>query len=81
MSPELPFTSNNTIKVFRHAVSFDEHRSKYNVVLWQSEDEALSQDPVRTESAVDGVIEVWFAGVHSGTFDSTSLTSRSVLTN
>ena len=67
---ELPFTSNNTIKVFRHAVSLDEHRSKYNVVLWQSEDEALSEEPVRTGSAADGVIEMWFAGVLSGTFDS-----------
>ena len=77
MSPGLPFALNNTIRVFRHAVSLDEHRSKYNVVLWQPNDESLT----RTDSDVEGVIEMWFAGVHTGTFNPTSLTWTSASSN
>ena len=76
LSPALPFSSNNTIRVFRHAISLDEHRSKYNVVLWEPNDKPLRKDSTRTESDVEGVIEMWFAGVHSGTFDFTSRTWR-----
>jgi hypothetical protein len=68
MSKTLPFTSSNTIKVFRHAISLDERRTKYNVVLWQPVEESLCPDPTKTGS---DVIEMWFAGVHSGTFDFT----------
>jgi len=71
-SRTLPFTSSDTIRVFRHAISLDEHRSKYNVVLWQPNDESLCPDPTRTESEIEGVLEMWFAGDHSGTFDFTS---------
>jgi hypothetical protein len=76
MSRTLPFTSSDTIKIFRHAISLDEHRSKYNVVHWQPSGESLCPDPTRTESDIEGVIEMWFAGVHSGTFDVTRLQLR-----
>lgn len=34
-SPDLPFVSNNhAIRVFRHAISLDEHRIKYAQNLW-----------------------------------------------
>jgi hypothetical protein len=69
MSRTLPFTSSDTIKVFRHAISLDEHRSKYNVVLWQPVGESLCPDPTKPENGVEGVLEMWFVGVHSGTFD------------
>ena len=72
-SPTLPFTSSETIKFFRHAISLDEHRSKYNVELWQPIRESLCPDSTRTENDIEGVIEMWFAGVHSGTFDFTHL--------
>ena len=68
-SKNLPFTSSETIKVFRHVISLDEHRSKYNVVLWQPDEEPVCPDPTRTEGDVQGVIEMWFVGVHSGMYD------------
>lgn len=71
MSKTLPFTSSETIKFFRHAISLDEHRSKYNVVLWQPENESICPDPTRPESDIEAVIEMWFVGVHSGTSDFT----------
>ena len=71
MSRTLPFNASDTIKVFRHAISLDEHRSKYIIVPWQPKEESLSEDSTRTEDDVEGVIEMWFAGVHSGTFDFT----------
>ena len=40
-------------------------------MLWQPESEALCPDPTREENSVEGVIEMWFAGVHSGMFDFT----------
>lgn len=34
----LPFTaSNHIVKTFRHAISLDERRSKFNVNLWQKQ--------------------------------------------
>ncbi|THH11156.1 hypothetical protein EW145_g852 [Phellinidium pouzarii] len=36
MSRDLPFTTNNTlVKTFRHALSLDEHRSKFVPTFWQ----------------------------------------------
>jgi len=72
-SPTLPFTSSETIKFFRHAISLDERRSRFNVELWQPTREALCPDPTRTDNDIEGVIEMWFAGVHSGPFDFTRL--------
>ena len=68
---KLPFTSSETIKVFRHAISLDERRSKYNIVLWKPTSESLCPDSTRTENNIQGVLEMWFAGVHSGMFDVT----------
>jgi len=76
LSPTLSFTSSDTIKYFRHAISLDEHRSKYGIVLWQPVNESLYPDPTRPENDIEGVIEMWFAGVHSGQFDFTHLELR-----
>ena len=76
ISRTLPFTSSDTIKVFRHAISLDERRTRFNTVLWQPKEEALCQNSTTTQSNVEGVIEMWFVGVHSGTFDLTPLHVR-----
>lgn len=53
----LPFVSNDTIKTFRHAVSLDEHRTKFGVTLWKLDSEV-------TDTA--SVEEMWFSGAHGG---------------
>jgi len=62
----LPFVSNDTIKTFRHAVSLDEHRTKFGVTLWKPESEVTDKKAnngynVNTNSSVE---EVWFSGGH-----------------
>lgn len=61
----LPFISDETIRVFRHAISLDEHRVRYNVTLWKPESEVTSQ---ARKSPQTSVKELWFAGVHAGQF-------------
>ncbi|KAG8830510.1 hypothetical protein FRC18_007956 [Serendipita sp. 400] len=60
---KLPFTSSDTIKTFRHAVSLDEHRTKWGVTLWEPEQEDGKYGSLNT--ADRSVEEVWFSGVHS----------------
>lgn len=61
----LPFTSDETIRAFRHAISLDEHRTTFGVTLWQPETEVTSRDPV-TDDPGPSVKEMWFSGVHTG---------------
>lgn len=58
----LPFSSNSTIKVFRHAISLDERRTKWDVVLWQPDGEGPK---VTSSKPKPSVVECWFAGSHS----------------
>lgn len=58
----LPFSSNDTIKVFRHAVSLDERRTKWDVTLWQPDNEGLK---IKSSKPKPSVVECWFAGSHS----------------
>jgi len=57
----LPFSSNNTIKVFRHAISLDERRTKWDVTLWKPDSEGLK---VASSKSRPSVVECWFAGSH-----------------
>jgi uncharacterized protein (DUF2235 family) len=62
-SKSLPFSSSsNTVKVFRHALSLDEHRVKFTPSFC-TDGKPKGQ---RTEQETD-VKEVFFAGAHSGT--------------
>lgn len=62
----LPFVSNGTIKAFRHAVSLDEHRTKWNVTLWKPEYEVAGRETRKPSSGKSPcVTEMWFAGCHS----------------
>ncbi|KAJ6583965.1 hypothetical protein DFH09DRAFT_1433942 [Mycena vulgaris] len=61
MGRSLPFTSSNTsIKTFRHAVSLDERRVRFQPYLWE---------PKEGDSAVlkgtTDVLEVYFSGCHA----------------
>ncbi|KAJ7701379.1 hypothetical protein B0H17DRAFT_185765 [Mycena rosella] len=60
MGRSLPFTSNDntSIKTFRHAVSLDEHRLRYQPYLCE---------PKQTGDSVSqtDVLEVWFVGCHT----------------
>ncbi len=58
----LPFSSNSTIKVFRHAISLDEHRTKWDVVLWQPDGEGPK---VASSKSTPSVVECWFSGSHN----------------
>ncbi|KIM33347.1 hypothetical protein M408DRAFT_309602 [Serendipita vermifera MAFF 305830] len=62
----LPFVSNNTIKVFRHAVSLDERRTRFGVTLWKPENEVMGcfEPQMRKPIAEPRVKEMWFAGGH-----------------
>ncbi|THU98866.1 hypothetical protein K435DRAFT_856204 [Dendrothele bispora CBS 962.96] len=60
------FTSFNPyVKVFRHAVSLDERRSKFDRSMWEhkNESEMAKIMPGRIDST--DVEQVWFAGSHS----------------
>jgi Uncharacterized alpha/beta hydrolase domain (DUF2235) len=59
----LPFTSNGTVRVFRHAISLDEHRVRWNVTLWKPETEVTGQARKNPPTSVK---EMWFSGVHAG---------------
>jgi hypothetical protein len=60
----LPFSgSSDTIQVFRHALSLDEHRVKFKPSFCTGG----KREDQRTEDETD-VKEVFFAGAHSGTF-------------
>jgi len=55
----LPKTmSNDDIKIFRHALSVDEHRVLYKPILYSA--------PMNSEP--DRVREQWFVGSHSGSY-------------
>jgi len=59
----LPFTSDETIKVFRHAISLDEHRVRFNATLWKPETEVTAE---AKKKPLTSVKEMWFAGAHAG---------------
>ncbi|KAJ7490441.1 hypothetical protein FB451DRAFT_1023007 [Mycena latifolia] len=57
MGRSLPFTStNDSIKTFRHAVSLDERRVRYQPYLCEPKPDGSETD----------VLEVWFSGCHAG---------------
>ena len=58
----LTFSSNNTVKVFRHAISLDERRTKWDVTLWQPDNEGHK---IVSSESKPSVVECWFAGSHS----------------
>jgi hypothetical protein len=62
---KLPFVSNDIIKTFRHAVSLDEHRTRFGVTLWKPDNGKPSGSKVDTNSSVE---EMWFSGAHGGKF-------------
>jgi hypothetical protein len=65
----LPYTSNDTIRHFRHAVSLDEHRMKFGVTLWNLKEEVahrLVAAKSHTTQATNTTKEMWFAGTHGG---------------
>jgi uncharacterized protein (DUF2235 family) len=63
----LPFTSNDTIKTFRHAVAIDEHRKRFGVELWETQKEVgVAEGSSRKNDVHAPVMEVWFAGCHCG---------------
>lgn len=69
----LPFVSNDTIRTFRHAVSLDEHRTKFGVTLWKPETEVTDEALIPNSPKVDtdaSVHEMWFSGGHCGKFRS-----------
>ncbi|PVF97329.1 hypothetical protein CPB86DRAFT_857094 [Serendipita vermifera] len=57
----LPFVSNDTVKTFRHAVSLDEHRKRFDVTLWSPHEEVTGGLSALQDASVK---EVWFAGCH-----------------
>ncbi|KAG8831196.1 hypothetical protein FRC17_003486 [Serendipita sp. 399] len=61
----LPFTSSDTVKTFRHAVSCDEHRTKWGITLWDPTNEAKGTQYGSVKTVGRTVEEVWFAGAHS----------------
>ena len=67
---DLPFsTSNNSIRVFRHAISLDEHRAMFKANHWNPpspDDLELGSQYNKPETDVK---EVWFSGVHVSRFD------------
>jgi uncharacterized protein (DUF2235 family) len=63
---KLPFVSNDTIRAFRHCISLDEHRTKFNVTLWQPEREVTGRFTTQMTNREPCVKEMWFAGGHSG---------------
>lgn len=66
MPKTLPFVSNDTIKTFRHAVSLDEHRKRFDVTLWSPDEEATGpKNPSYANGQDASVMEVWFAGYHA----------------
>lgn len=64
----LPFVSNNTVRIFRHAVSLDEHRTKFGVTLWKPGQEVTDQEHPDDfgDDHNSSVEEMWFAGTHGG---------------
>ncbi|KIY43685.1 hypothetical protein FISHEDRAFT_53643 [Fistulina hepatica ATCC 64428] len=64
----LPFTiSNSNVRIFRQALSLDEHRVKFKANLWNhaTEDEkALDREFSPSTRDPTDVKEVWFAGCH-----------------
>ena len=70
ISKHLPFcNSNNAILHFRHALGLDERRVKYIPSLYFDEEPENGGDEIRTnDSTGPKVEEVFFAGVHCGTF-------------
>ncbi|RXW16376.1 hypothetical protein EST38_g9475 [Candolleomyces aberdarensis] len=65
---ELPFlTSNRFIKTYRHAISLDERRAKFQANQWNkptSEEAKLGLPDLGSRPPTD-IGEVWFAGCHS----------------
>ncbi|THU96719.1 hypothetical protein K435DRAFT_838994 [Dendrothele bispora CBS 962.96] len=60
------FTSFNPyVKVFRHAVSLDERRSKFDRTMWVRKDESEVAHLKLGPNDVTDVKQVWFAGSHS----------------
>ncbi|PVF92197.1 hypothetical protein CPB86DRAFT_819847 [Serendipita vermifera] len=61
----LPYISNRSVRVFRHAISIDEHRKRFGVELWdlKNDDPDNAHDHTNCELDQD-VQEVWFAGCH-----------------
>ncbi|CAG8544496.1 14721_t:CDS:10, partial [Acaulospora colombiana] len=59
----LPFVSNDTVKTFRHAVSLDEHRKRFDVTLWNPNEEVTGGLSILQDASVK---EVWFADVGGG---------------
>jgi len=74
MGRSLPFVGvNTTIRVFRQALSLDEHRTRFRPSLYQTTPPGRSSQPSQLDAIRPGtdelfntdVKEVWFAGCHS----------------
>ncbi|RXW12269.1 hypothetical protein EST38_g13584 [Candolleomyces aberdarensis] len=65
-----PFSASTTfIKTYRHAISLDERRAKFQANPWNKHLSREEQLEARSSSGPSTDIqEVWFAGCHSGTF-------------
>ncbi|KAJ2917307.1 hypothetical protein MD484_g3094, partial [Candolleomyces efflorescens] len=67
-SEELPFATSTTfVKTYRHAISLDERRAKFQANQWNEpsladQKRGLPEDETRPRTNIE---EVWFAGCHS----------------
>lgn len=61
----VPFASNNTIKNFRHAISLDEHRTKFGVTPWSPTEASGAGVEQYANGKVASVKEMWFSGCHT----------------
>jgi uncharacterized protein (DUF2235 family) len=65
LDKDLPFSaSNNSIRVFRHAVALDEHRAKFKANHWNPPSQDDRELGTKYNRPPTDVKEVWFSGVH-----------------
>jgi len=66
LDKDLPFSaSNNSIRVFRHAVALDEHRAKFKANHWNPPSQDDRELGTKYNRPPTDVKEVWFSGVHT----------------
>ena len=63
----LPLASRKAIKYFRHAISLDETRARFNVTKWKPDNNMTKADINELRfGRPSSVKEMWFAGGHCG---------------
>ena len=63
----LPLASREGIEYFRHAISLDENRTRFNVTRWQPDEHMTKEDIHQLTSDYPcPVKEMWFSGGHCG---------------